>query len=325
MNGTNIVVCTVTYNSSVLLKKMIDAVLSQSIPVSHIVVADNNSTEEHKEHLREYAEQFEKVDIVWLDKNTGGAGGFYSSMNYAKEKYAPDWYWLMDDDAYPDGDCLAKLLKTGETLDNIGFLAPLIYGIDKKQYQLYHARIKAGYIYKFNAISDDVCKLEDIECIDVDAFVGPLIPSSVVKKIGLPRPEYFIEGDDTDYCFRITREHKGYLIKNAHINHKDIAVVSGINPRSWWKQYYGYRNAILFAHYNLKGFHKVLSILHVILFVWRERLRMYWNPEYKDYRGFRWRLLRRAIADGITRKGGARLLPSDYFQMLELWEKRGKQ
>lgn len=316
-----VAVCTVTYNSSALLKKTIEAVLNQTYPVSHIVIVDNNSSEEHKEKLKEYEKLSEKIHIIWLDKNTGGAGGFHESMKYTLEVYDPDWYWLMDDDAYPDADCLKKLLEESWHLDNIGFIAPVIYGIDNKKYQLYHARVRRGFIYKFNAISDSIDNLKDIERIDVDAFVGPLIPRAVVMDCGLPRAEYFIEGDDTDYCYRITSKYKGYLVKKTKMNHKDIVTTNGINPAGWWKQYYWYRNSILFSQYNLHGIHKVISIAHFIAFAYKSRIRMLFDKKYDGYKAFRWRILRMGIVDGLTKKGGPILLPNEYKRLLLEHEK----
>lgn len=48
-------------------------------------------------------------------------------MREAK-KLAPDWYWLMDDDAYPRKDCLETLLDTGKELPDAGGLCPLSTG-----------------------------------------------------------------------------------------------------------------------------------------------------------------------------------------------------
>ena len=320
-NMQNIIVCTVTFNSSLLIKKTIDAVFSQSYPVFRMIIVDNNSTEEHKERLKAYQAQSDKIEIVWLNSNTGGAGGFHAAVEHAWNTYHPDWCWLMDDDAYPDERCLEILLQHKDSLDNVGFLAPVIYGIDNNKYQLYHARVKRGYVYKFNAVSDAFENLKDIENIDVDAFVGVLIPGKVIEECGLPRAEYFIEGDDTDYCFRITREHKGYLIKDAKMNHKDIAVSNGINPAGWWKQYYWFRNSILFPHYNLKGVHKAVSILHFIAFAYKERIKMAKDERYQGYRSFRWKILRKGLIDGVLKKGGPRLLPGDYKAQLAKLEK----
>lgn len=322
--NVNVVVCTVTYNSSTLLKKTIESVLNQTFPVSNIVIVDNNSSEEHKTKLKEYEKISDKIHIVWLDKNTGGAGGFHESMKYALNNYDPDWYWLMDDDAYPDDDCLERLIEESRHLDNVGFVAPVIYGIDNDKYQLYHARVRRGYIYKFKAISDSIAKLDDVEKIDVDAFVGPLIPRAVVMDVGLPRAEYFIEGDDTDYCYRITCKYNGYLTKKTKMNHKDIVITDGINPGGWWKQYYWYRNSILFAHFNLKGIHKVISIAHFLAFAYKEKGKMFLDERYRIYRQFRWKILKKGLIDGLNCLAGPQLLPADYKKQLEDFEKENR-
>lgn len=315
-----IVAVTVTYNSSISLEKTINALLSQTISVDKIVIADNNSNEQNKAHVKELAGMSDKIEVVWLDDNTGGAGGFYASMKYAKENYSPDWYWLMDDDAYPQNDCLETLIDYSKKLDNIGFLAPVIWGIDKEQYQLYHARKKYGFIYKFNPISNNIDEIEEVNNIDVDAFVGPLISGKIVEECGLPRAEYFIEGDDTDYTFRISRKHTGYLIKKAQMNHRDIVPKTGINPEGWWKDYYWYRNTILFSLNNLNGISRFISLVYVLLWAYKSKWKMYKNPEYHDYKKFRWKIMKKGINDGLRRKGGANLLPQDYKKMLKEWE-----
>ena len=316
---------TVTYNSSHSLIKTVEALLAQTINVDKIIITDNNSSHLHKENLKKIQLMSSKIEIVWLTENTGGAGGFYSSIKYARDKYSPDWFWLMDDDAYPDPDCLEVLLNYNKVLNDVGFLAPAIWGIDKNKYQLYHARRKKGYLYKFTPISDDINCLNDVELIDVDAFVGPLIPGEVVKEIGLPRGDYFIEGDDTDYTYRISRIHKGYFIKNAKMNHRDVVATQGINPKGWWKDYYWFRNSILFPINNLKGVHKILSIFEILIWAYKMKIKMRVNPDYKSYYSFRWGIMKRGISDGLKRKYGANLLPEDYIKILEQWEKERRK
>ena len=261
----NVVVITVTYNSSESLRKTIQAVLRQTIDIDKIVIADNCSNFENKQKLREIESLSDKIEILWLESNTGGAGGFYMGMKYALENFSPKWYWLMDDDAYPDDKCLETLIEYSKKLNNVGFVAPIIWGIDNKSYQLYHPRKKAkGLVYKFKPVADTFEALVDVQQIDVDAFVGPLISCDAVKACGLPRPELFIEGDDTDYTFRITRKYYGYLIKKAKMNHRDITNQGEIHPKSWWKNYYWYRNTMLFQLQNLKGISRLLGILYVL-------------------------------------------------------------
>lgn len=316
-----IVAITVTYNSSISLENTIKYLLKQTIELDAIVIVDNCSDEENRSRVKAFGMQSSKIDIKWLPQNTGGAGGFCEGMKYVAEKYDPDWYWLMDDDAYPDADCLEQLIGEALKLPNVGFVAPLIWGIDNGKYQLYHARNRKGIIYKFTPVEEDSKKLQEVTLIDVDAFVGPLISSRAVKKCGFPRAEYFIEGDDTDYTFRVSREFNGYLIKNAKMNHRDIVFTEDINPKGWWKDYYWYRNTILFQLYNVKGVYKILGVLYVVAWSIKSKYLMYKNPKYCDYKTFRWKVMKRGVVDGLRRRGGARLLPADYKRELEMYEK----
>lgn len=318
-----VVAATVTYNSSESLKKTIRALLNQTYVIYKIVITDNNSNEGNKTNLREIQSWApEKIDIIWLNNNTGGAGGFYESVRYSRDRYDPDWYWLMDDDAYPDENTLEVLISKISKLDNVGFVAPVIWGIDKKAYQLYHARKQKGLICKFDMVADSIDTLPDILKIDVDAFVGPLISKNAVKLCGLPRAEFFIEGDDTDYTYRITRLFNGYLVKDTKMNHRDLPSNQGDNPSGWWKQYYWFRNSILFAKYNLKGLSKFLSIIHFLLFAYKYKCKIRREAKSAPYFQFRWSILKEALIDGLRGHSGASLLPVDYKKQLQEWESK---
>ena len=319
-----IIACTVSFNSSIIIEKTIDSLLSQSYPVDRIIIADNCSNDENKERLKSYQEKSDKIKIIWLKENTGGAGGFYEAMKCAKEEYNPDWYWLMDDDAYPDADCLEKLIEYQKQLDNVGFVAPVIWGVDNQKHQLYHPRKRKGNELRFVAVAEAIDELRPVESIDIDAFVGPLISKKAVECCGLPRPGYFLEGDDMDFTFRITRHFNGYLLKSAQINHKDLFIANGINPGIWWKQYYSYRNPIIFAKYNFIGFEKTRYIISHLVFALKQIIKMYLDNRYRGYRVFRCKLLIKGLIDGLRRQEGIVVIPSEYKKTLSKHEEKMK-
>lgn len=319
-----IVACTVSYNSSVIIKKTIEALLDQTYPVDRIIVVDNNSMDSEKKRLATYQAKSDKIEFIWLDENVGGAGGFFCGMKYAKEKYSPDWYWLMDDDAYPDNSCLETLLKHVGENERVGFLAPVIWGINLNKHQLYHARVRKRRMYKFKPVATNFLELDDKQHIDVDAFVGTLISKEAVNKCGLPSPGYFIEGDDTDYTFRISRELPCYLIKKAQINHRDLTSPRGINPDGWWKQYYWFRNSILISKNNLRGYQQLLGVLGFIIFGIRQIINLIFDNRYNGYKFFRSKILIRGLVDGLKGKDGKIIDPVKYKQQLERYQNKRK-
>ncbi|MFY9636747.1 MAG: glycosyltransferase, partial [Cellulosimicrobium cellulans] len=88
----------VTYNRVDKLGRVLDSILAQTRPVDRLIVIDNASTDSTPQLLSVYDDD-PRVEIVRLDSNTGGAGGFSAGMERAYERGA-DWVWIMDDDCY---------------------------------------------------------------------------------------------------------------------------------------------------------------------------------------------------------------------------------
>ena len=69
-----------------------------------------------------------------------------------------------------------------------------------------------------------------------------MVKTSLVREIGLPKTEYFIWFDDTEYCMRFHRRSRILNVNTAVLNHK--TAVPGQASLIGWKNYYGFRNAI---------------------------------------------------------------------------------
>lgn len=314
----NVVAITVTYNTMHTLVKTIDALLNQTYEVSKIVVVDNDSNEENKQKLKDFVQGNPKIHVLWSKRNTGGAGGFYQGMKYAKEKLNADWYWLMDDDAYPNLDCLDKLLVHKDDESNIGFLAPLIWGINYNDYQIYHHKSISKILLRSKTIIDNgVDALDDLTPIDADAFVGPLFSKAAVDTLGIADGKLFIYGDDLEYTYRVSRHFPCYLVKDAIINHQDVMVVGkGKNAKAWWKDYYMYRNLLLFANkYQENIIYKVLAIGYVIWGMGKSLVRN--AIEYPKLWNVRLKLTIKALCDGLKGNKGKRIDPQKYNAFID--------
>ena len=326
MRENNVVAVTVTYNRVNTLEKTIDALTNQNMLLDKIIVVDNNSSEEHKKILKDIEKSNDLVEVVWLNENLGGAGGFYHGMKVAKEKYNPNWYWIMDDDAYPTKDCLKNLLEYKDKLDNIGFLAPAIYGIDNKKYQMYHHKMISKY--KTNDITA-VAEYEDLENvtnIEANAFVGPLFSRKAVEELGLPKGELFIYGDDTEYTYRVTRKYRGYVIKDAIINHQDPPYQGkAVAPEGWWKEYYMFRNRYLFIdEFGVNGSEKIIAKVSLTMHLLRRILASSIKSQYKYFRKIRIKVLTSAINDGINGNEGRIINPKEYIDSIKNIRKKNK-
>lgn len=293
-----IIAVVVTYNRLQLLKRNIDC-LRRNMPLTSIVVVNNGSTDGTCDWLAA------QPDLkVLTQENVGGAGGFYTGIQYAYEQGA-DWIWCMDDDVFPQADCLSHLLKYAANPE-IGILAPRrllegqIYTNDFCQYDLKHP---FSSLYK-----DKLSKRTVTTPVEIcgTAFEGPFIRREVVEKIGLPHKDLFIFCDDTDYCLRTVRAgYKILYVPDALMDKQKFFsddTWAERNRKKKWKRFYQVRNSTYLNHHYgenwavryLRGFNGVLGYLLIACFTapfskayqWRDVCK-FWQA-YKD--GIRERL-----------------------------------
>lgn len=317
-NREIVVAITVTYNRTSTLKRCIDSLLQQTRCIDEIVIVDNNSKPAEQDVLRHLIKGQNHIHLIRLPENSGGAGGFEAGMRNALGKYQADWYWIMDDDAYPRSDCLEKLLEAKNTVDGIGFLAPLIYGVDLQEYQLYHHKYLKGITFKNVPIANSYEQLSDINKVDANAFVGPLISKLAVESVGVADGSLFIYGDDTEYTYRITRQLPGYVIKSAIIEHQDPPLTDNyMEPKAWWKEYYSYRNQyFMIRKFTKRIAYRFWGYCVLTMPLLKMIVAALIKPKYKGYHEFRSRLLLSSIVDGLANHRGKTLNPVEYMNLI---------
>ena len=134
---------------------------------------------------------------------------------------------------------------------------------------------------------------------DLSTFCGLVVAKEVVEKIGLPRGDYFIWYDDTEYSLRIGKYSKIYNVNAAKLNHKTVRTAE-TNKYLIWKNYYMIRNRldIMRNHFGMGGYmHEIMTNLrwlaadNVKLFYRKGQDRKY----TKGNRDLRWDALRAAL------------------------------
>ena len=235
----------VTFNRLPMLQQCLPALLAQTYKLSGIIVVDNASTDGTGDWARAFVAEHAEVTFMPLTENVGGAGGFYAGMEEALKR---DWEWmlLLDDDAICQPDTVAKLIQSPSAIDGrVGVLATKVVDADGNLAPMnWPARYDfgRGTLYPIDQAKFDQPEFE----VDGSSFVGFCVRSEVVKRIGLPRKEFFIHFDDIEFSLRIRRA--GYLIKviiASVIQHKITAMKSGsgaVAVGQLWKHYYGCRN-----------------------------------------------------------------------------------
>ena len=224
IQNENVTCVVVTYNRIDLLLECLRAILAQTLPVNRLIIVDNASTDGTGERLRnEGFLDMEQIEYVLMESNTGGAGGFSTGIDIAKNIDA-DWIWIMDDDTIPTKTCLEELIKAKQIITKrhanttISFLASAVYGENGEFMNVPAINMKSaenGYAYWYEHLD------QGIVSISKATFVSILLNSEAVKKCGLPNPMYYIWGDDSEYTMRLSRYYgDAFLVGNSVAVHK---------------------------------------------------------------------------------------------------------
>jgi len=250
----------VSFNRKQLLTECLDKLIAQSLPLDRIILVDNKSTDGTVDLLRErgYLDH-PLLELVVLDTNVGGAGGFHKGLKRAVDQ-GYDWAWLMDDDAEPDVEayrlCRPYLEQSGIALvapvmadangspDYVGMHRGILLGPDKANVSSMGRGVTAEEAAQAPTVDFQAC-----------SFVGPFISAAAVKAIGLPRKEFFIHYDDVEYTMRLRDYGRLVLVTGALIRHKQAQLAGRMVKRDTpfgqkervrydklWSTFYGYRN-----------------------------------------------------------------------------------
>ncbi|WP_237111782.1 glycosyltransferase family 2 protein [Nocardioides sp. WS12] len=202
----------VTFNRLAMLQRLIPR-LQAVEGLERILVVDNASTDGTGEWLGASGVEFET-----LATNTGGAGGFHHGLEWAVREGA-DLVWLMDDDGMPAPDCLDRLLERVER-DGLEFCGPAVLAEHDPSRLCFPIRLPGG--------TKVVHAMAEVEAAAVDGLIegvvipfnGVLVTRDLVERIGLPREEFFIWGDDVEYLWRAERAGARIAtVVDAHFHH----------------------------------------------------------------------------------------------------------
>lgn len=223
-----------------LLEECLAAVEGQTRPPDHVVVVDNASADGTAGFV---SHQHPDAQLIRLDRNEGGAGGFHEGIRRA----AGDgwgWLWLMDDDTIPRPDALERLLEAPARLENgapaPALLASKVVWTDGRVHPMNPPRLDMGDM-------DAVVRGFEAGVVPLRfcTFPSLLVRGDVPGRFGLPRKEFFIWSDDIDFTARVLRQETGYFVPDSVAVHKTATA-----NRPWEggeRFYYAVRNGVWVA------------------------------------------------------------------------------
>jgi GT2 family glycosyltransferase len=282
----------VTHNRRELLAECLAAIAAQTRAPDHVLVVDNASGDGTASMVeREHS----GVELLRLDRNEGGAGGFHEGMRHAVAA-GWGWLWLMDDDTIPHTDALERLLEAPALLEAgatpPAMLASRVVWTDGRLHPMNQPRLTRDV--------DRVVRGFDRGAVPLRLCTFPslLVRSAVVERFGLPRKEFFIWSDDIDYTARVLRHESGYFVPASVAVHKTATAAA---PWTGGERfYYAVRNGLWLVRGDALNLKERLVQLVVIA---RQVQRFL---AFERYSLGSLRILSRGLLDGLRRVPGAR-------------------
>lgn len=252
-------VCTILLNWNCKKDTLdcLDSLSKSDYPNHEVVVVDNASADDSVKAIRS---RFQKVKVIANEKNEGFAEGNNVGARYALSQHA-DYLFILNNDTTLADDCISRLVEFSRAHPKAGAVGAKIY-----YYSLPNVIWSAG-----SELFLGKSKLRGRGQIDAGQYDSPwlapqvvgaamLVPSKVVRQIGLFDKDYFAYYEETKFCTLARKAgYEVWYCPSAKVWHKIAASTGGgTSPLS---VYYLVRNRFYFIGDALPFLEKVPAYL----------------------------------------------------------------
>lgn len=209
------------------------------------------------------------IDILPLNENHGFTGGNNIGIEYAKNKYNPDYFLLINNDTTVEKPFLKEMVQAAESSVNCYAVVPKIFYFGNKNI-IWNAGGKTnrltGIVDEYGKNQPDGEQYNSKKEVSFMSGCCALIKSEAIKNIGVLDDRFFAYSEDTDYSIRILNsKHTIVYAPKAVIYHK-VSFSSESNNGKWFTFYLATRNIILLQKKHLS---KAKMLLFVPVFAIR--------------------------------------------------------
>jgi rhamnopyranosyl-N-acetylglucosaminyl-diphospho-decaprenol beta-1,3/1,4-galactofuranosyltransferase len=195
-----VVAVVVTHRRPDSLAKSLDVLSTQSRPLDHLIVVDNDVDDRVRDLV---AGQPVPTTYLGSHRNLGGAGGFALGMLHALALGA-DWIWLADDDGRPQGPTVLATLLSCANKHSLAEVSPMVCDLDDPDRLAFPLR--RGLVWRRRASElRTEGPLQDLLPGITSLFNGALFRASTVEAVGVPDLRLFVRGDEVELHRRLVR------------------------------------------------------------------------------------------------------------------------
>lgn len=239
--NVKLVVIIINYNGYKDTIECVESIVKSKYKDYRIVLVDNASGD--KKAICDNKFLNDNCEIIYNNINLGFSDGNNVGIRYAKQKYNPEYFLLLNNDTTIEQDTLENLIKAAKNIDDFGLMTGRILYYSDPDYIW-----AAGGLFDYKTGIADQPALgkensEEYDKLCETSFCTGcvmLIPNYVIESVGYLDDRYFLYSEDTDYCCRVMNAgYKIYYCGQAVIYHK---VSASTGRDSDLSQYYNIRN-----------------------------------------------------------------------------------
>ena len=213
-----------------------------------IYVVDNASADGSEKHLRDWDAT---LNIIQSGANLGWAGGCNVGLRAALAD-ACDFFFLVNNDATVRPDCLTALVAAAAQ-PKAAALGSLVLSADDTDHAEFAGCVVDPRTEHPRQIHGPLAAvLRDARIVPVVAVKGcaMLLTRAALEKIGLFEEDFFLNFDETDWCYRATQAGMvNYFVPTSVILHQGAVSFQGTENPLY--AYFITRNRLLFARRQL--------------------------------------------------------------------------
>jgi GT2 family glycosyltransferase len=195
-----VTIIVVNWNGRAFLEQCLSSLCAQTYPAREIVLVDNGSTDGSIDFVREC---FPDVQIMALPHNVGFAAGNNCAMREARGTYIA----LLNNDAYPEPEWLARMVEVAEQRPEAGLIAcKLLYAHDPQIINAAGLALDwAGFCWEWRSGAVDDPQESAVEECFGPSGAAALYRRALLDEVGLFDEDFFAYAEDADLNWRALR------------------------------------------------------------------------------------------------------------------------
>ncbi len=264
-----IAVVILNWNGRKMLERYLSNVLTYSQEDATVVVADNASTDDSVEWLRQHHPD---VPLIVLEKNWGFADGYNQALAHIEAEY----YVLLNSDVEVTHHWLTPLVEFMDSHADVAACQPKLLAVhDHDSFE--YAGACGGFIDRygypfcrgriFDAVEQDNGQYDTAAEVLWATGACLMVRSNDYWEVGGLDGRFFAHNEEIDLCWRLRqRGRKVYCLPDSQVYHVGGGTLPKSNPH---KTYLNFRNNLTMLYKNLPDneWHKVSRMRLVLDYV----------------------------------------------------------